>query len=109
MPELPEVNRRLAGALSGFDLAYPPGGAFGDAPGSGERVPDRDLLLADGTRASIYELLSGGTMAPPRLRERREGGFAETAAAGHGALCRCSTRPIRRLAPGGRGDIDPSR
>ncbi|HXH45394.1 MAG TPA: FAD-dependent oxidoreductase [Bradyrhizobium sp.] len=56
----PAVNRQLAGILSGFDLRYPSGDVFQDAPGVGERVADRDLILADGTSASLYALLSPG-------------------------------------------------
>ncbi|WP_062769610.1 FAD-dependent oxidoreductase [Sphingopyxis terrae] len=58
--ELPEVNRRLAGVLSGFDLRYLGGDLFGDALGVGERVADRALRFADGTYTSIYRLLSRG-------------------------------------------------
>ena len=56
----PEVNRQMAGVLSGFDLRYPVGGLFGDGPGVGERVPDRTITLADGTTGSIHGLLRQG-------------------------------------------------
>lgn len=57
---MPEVNRRLAGVLSGFDLRYPRYRLFGNAPESGERVADREVTATDGTAASIYGLLSQG-------------------------------------------------
>jgi len=59
--KVPEINRRLAGVLSGFDLRYPSGGLFGDRPGAGERVADRNIVLPDETTTRIYALLAGGT------------------------------------------------
>lgn len=58
--KMPEVNRRLAGVLSGFDLRYPAGGLFGNRMGSGERVPDHPVTLADGTSTTIHSLLADG-------------------------------------------------
>lgn len=57
---MPDVNRRLAGVLSGFDLRYPAGGLFGAAPGVGERLADREVVLTDGTETRIYDLLAAG-------------------------------------------------
>ncbi|WP_411906702.1 FAD-dependent oxidoreductase [Rhizobium mayense] len=58
---MPDVNRRLAGVLSGFDLQYPPVGLFTGEAGAGQRLPDRDVILADGTATSLYRLLTPGT------------------------------------------------
>lgn len=58
--KVPEVNRQMAGVLSGFDLHYPAGGLFGNGPGVGQRVPDRALTLADGTSTSLHSLLRQG-------------------------------------------------
>lgn len=58
--KIPEVNRRLAGALSGFDVCYPSSGLFGDGTGSGERVPDCPLTLTNGTSTTIHALLTTG-------------------------------------------------
>jgi len=58
--KMPEVNRGLAGVLSGFDLRYPPGGIFGYNTEIGERVPDRPLTLADGTSTTIHSFLADG-------------------------------------------------
>ncbi len=57
---VPDVNRRLAGVLSGFDLRYAQNKWFGDEPGAGVRVPDRTLTLIDGSTENIHALLSGG-------------------------------------------------
>ncbi|MET1756136.1 FAD-dependent monooxygenase [Novosphingobium sp. RD2P27] len=57
---IPEVNRCLAGVLSGFDLRYPSSDLFGSGDGAGERIPDRSLTLMDGTSTSIHSLLCGG-------------------------------------------------
>nr|BAA07387.1 6-hydroxylation enzyme of tetracycline [Kitasatospora aureofaciens] len=43
---LPDTNRHMAGMLSGFDVAY--GG--GDHPLVGRRMPDAELITADGPR-----------------------------------------------------------
>jgi 2-polyprenyl-6-methoxyphenol hydroxylase-like FAD-dependent oxidoreductase len=63
---MPEVNRQLAAEGSGFGVAYseplfPPEPSWEHRIGvSGQRVPDRDLLLADGSRTSLYRLLEEG-------------------------------------------------
>lgn len=58
---IPELNRRLAGELSGFDLAYPPNSLPGIAgEGAGVRIPDHQVILADGTPTSIHSLLRDG-------------------------------------------------
>lgn len=57
---IPAVNRHLAGILSGFDLSYPATGLFESTPGAGERVPDRSLILADGSSANVHGLLASG-------------------------------------------------
>jgi len=56
----PEVNRRLAGVLSGFDLRCPAGGLFGDEGEAGERVPDRPLTLPDGKSTTLHSLMADG-------------------------------------------------
>lgn len=58
--KMPEVNRRLAGILSGFELRYPNHALFGDAPGAGERVADHPLKLESGSTANLHGLLSEG-------------------------------------------------
>lgn len=52
----PEVNRRLAGTLSGFNLCYAPGPLLG----GGERVADRELVLEDGSATRLHDLLTDG-------------------------------------------------
>ncbi|WP_306185035.1 FAD-dependent monooxygenase [Streptomyces sp. MK5] len=53
---LPDTNRHLAGLVSGLALAYPPAGDAGDSgssgshPLTGQRVPDVELINADGDR-----------------------------------------------------------
>ena len=60
----PEVNRALAGELSGFGLRYPvplaSDAGAGNADWIGRRVPDWLLRLADGTAVGIHELLHAG-------------------------------------------------
>src|SRR6516164_4051889 len=63
---LPEVNRQLAAEGSGFGVAYPEP-LFLPDPGwehrngvSGQRLPDMDLVLADGSRAALYNFLEDG-------------------------------------------------
>ncbi|MFI9275853.1 FAD-dependent monooxygenase [Kitasatospora sp. NPDC052896] len=45
---LPDTNHHIAGMLSGFDVAY--GAGPGDHPLTGRRMPDAELLTADGPR-----------------------------------------------------------
>jgi hypothetical protein len=53
-------------SLSGFGVAYPeplfaPGSNWEHREGvSGQRLPDMDLLLNDGSRTTLYRLLKGG-------------------------------------------------
>jgi hypothetical protein len=78
---VPEVNRRLAADGSGFSVVYPDP-LMPPAPGwehrngvSGHRLPDMDLVLADGSPKSLYRSLetarwvelhrSPNTEAPP--------------------------------------------
>jgi 2-polyprenyl-6-methoxyphenol hydroxylase-like FAD-dependent oxidoreductase len=65
----PEVNRRLAGALTGFDLRYGPGTLLG----GGERVLDRALVLEDGRTTGLHDLLADGRwlhLSPDRQTRR---------------------------------------
>jgi 2-polyprenyl-6-methoxyphenol hydroxylase-like FAD-dependent oxidoreductase len=61
-----EVNRQVAAEGSGFDVAYPEP-LFLPDPGwehrkglSGQRLPDMDLVLADGSRTALYRFLEDG-------------------------------------------------
>jgi 2-polyprenyl-6-methoxyphenol hydroxylase-like FAD-dependent oxidoreductase len=51
-----DVNRRLAGTLSGFDLRYAPGPLLG----GDERVADVELVLEDGRATRLHDLLTDG-------------------------------------------------
>jgi 2-polyprenyl-6-methoxyphenol hydroxylase-like FAD-dependent oxidoreductase len=61
-----EVNQQLAAEGSGFGVAYPeplfpPDQGWEHRIGvSGQRLPDRDLTLADGSRKALYRLLEDG-------------------------------------------------
>ena len=61
-----EVNHQLAAEGSGFGVAYPEP-LFPPNPGwehrngvSGQRLPDMDLVLADGSRKALYRFLEDG-------------------------------------------------
>ncbi|WMT76508.1 FAD-dependent oxidoreductase [Bradyrhizobium sp. Ash2021] len=61
-----EVNRQLAGEGSGFGVAYPEP-LFRPDPGwehrngvSGQRLPDMDLVLEEGSRTALYRFLEAG-------------------------------------------------
>jgi hypothetical protein len=61
-----EVNHQLAAEGSGFGVAYPEP-LFQPNPGwehrngvSGQRLPDMDLVLADGSRKTLYRFLEDG-------------------------------------------------
>ena len=61
-----EVNHQLAAEGSGFGVAYPEP-LFLPNPGwehrngvSGQRLPDMDLVLADGSRKALYRFLEDG-------------------------------------------------
>ena len=63
---VPEVNRQLAVEVSGFGVNYPEP-LFAPDPGwehrkgvSGQRLPDMDLILRDGSRTTLYRLLENG-------------------------------------------------
>jgi 2-polyprenyl-6-methoxyphenol hydroxylase-like FAD-dependent oxidoreductase len=63
---IPEVNRQLAAEGSGFGVAYPDP-LFLPDPGwehrngvSGQRLPDVDLVLEDGSRMPAYRFLEDG-------------------------------------------------
>lgn len=60
---IPAVNHRLAGELSGFDVAYRAEDNETLAAGmlaAGIRVPDVDLAVADGTATTLYGLMTEG-------------------------------------------------
>ena len=72
-----EINRRLAAEGSGFGVAYPDP-LFPLDPGwehrngvSGQRLPDLDLVLEDGSRTALYRLLEDGRWA--RLQRAPDG------------------------------------
>ena len=61
-----EINRQLAAEGSGFGVVYPDP-LFPPEPGwehrsgvSGQRAPDMDLLLANGSRTTLYRFLEDG-------------------------------------------------
>jgi 2-polyprenyl-6-methoxyphenol hydroxylase-like FAD-dependent oxidoreductase len=66
MLRVTEVNRQLADETSGFGVAYPeplfpPDRGWGHRKGiSGQRLPDTDLVLNDGSTATLYDLLMDG-------------------------------------------------
>ena len=61
-----EVNRQLAAEGSGFGVAYPeplfpPDSGWEHRDGvSGQRLPDKDVVLADGSRTSLYRFFEDG-------------------------------------------------
>jgi 3-(3-hydroxy-phenyl)propionate hydroxylase len=64
---LDEVNRLLAAEGSGFGVAYA-ASLYAPEPGwqhrvgiSGNRIPDLDLLLEDGSRAALYGFMNDGS------------------------------------------------
>jgi hypothetical protein len=61
--KIPTVNHRLAGELSGFDVAYGTDAKAAVAAGrlaAGARVPDVELVGKDGGSMSLYSLLVEG-------------------------------------------------
>jgi 2-polyprenyl-6-methoxyphenol hydroxylase-like FAD-dependent oxidoreductase len=64
--KLPAINRQLAAEGSGFEVAYPeplfaPNAGWQHRAGvSGQRLPDMDLVLADGSRSNLYNFLQTG-------------------------------------------------
>ncbi|GAA4224521.1 FAD-dependent monooxygenase [Actinomadura meridiana] len=52
---IPEVGRHLSGVVSGLDIRHDVGP--GDHPLLGARMPDRPLILPDGRRTRIFDLL----------------------------------------------------
>ena len=78
-----EINRRLAAEGSGFGVAYPDP-LFPLDPGwehrngvSGQRLPDLDLVLEDGSRTALYRLLKDGRWV--RLQRAPDGGTLSNA------------------------------
>jgi 2-polyprenyl-6-methoxyphenol hydroxylase-like FAD-dependent oxidoreductase len=60
---IPAANRRMAGEISGFDLAYGPEAAVGRTNGrlaAGARVPDTVLATQGEDEKSLYPLLEAG-------------------------------------------------
>jgi 2-polyprenyl-6-methoxyphenol hydroxylase-like FAD-dependent oxidoreductase len=63
---VPEVNRQLAEHLSGVGVGYPepllpPAAGWEHRNGvSGQRLPDMELVLKDGSRTTLYHLLKDG-------------------------------------------------
>ena len=75
---VPEVNRRLAAEGSGFGVTYPEP-LFLPDPGwehrngvSGQRLPDMNLVLADGSRTALYRFLEGGRWVRLQLAPDKE-------------------------------------
>jgi 2-polyprenyl-6-methoxyphenol hydroxylase-like FAD-dependent oxidoreductase len=63
---VPAINRHFADEVSGFGVAYPnplfpPSDNWQHQEGvSGERLPNMDLVLKDGSRTTLYRLLEDG-------------------------------------------------
>ena len=63
---VPDINRQLAAEGSGFGVAYPeplfrPDLGWEHRNGvSGQRLPDTDLVLEDGSRTALYRFLEDG-------------------------------------------------
>jgi 2-polyprenyl-6-methoxyphenol hydroxylase-like FAD-dependent oxidoreductase len=63
---VPDINRQLAAEGSGFGVAYPeplfrPDLGWEHRNGvSGQRLPDMDLVLEDGSRTALYRFLEDG-------------------------------------------------
>ena len=63
---VPEVNRKLSDQLSGFGVGYPepllpPATGWQHRNGvSGQRLPDMELVLKDGSRTTLYRLFEAG-------------------------------------------------
>lgn len=63
---VPEINRQLSDQLSGFGVAYPEPLFQAERDWqhwtgvSGHRLPDRNLVLRDGSRTTLYQCLEGG-------------------------------------------------
>jgi 2-polyprenyl-6-methoxyphenol hydroxylase-like FAD-dependent oxidoreductase len=65
-----ELNRHLAGELSGFDIAYPHDALPGVTdPAAGRRAPDSALVLEDGTTTTVHALLHDGKWLALSLSE----------------------------------------
>jgi 2-polyprenyl-6-methoxyphenol hydroxylase-like FAD-dependent oxidoreductase len=89
-----EVNRQLAAEGSGFGVAYPEP-LFPPDPGwehrngvSGQRLPDKDVVLADGSRTALYRFLEDGRWVLLQLAPDKgtsSGGWMRTVTLGTGA------------------------
>jgi 2-polyprenyl-6-methoxyphenol hydroxylase-like FAD-dependent oxidoreductase len=70
---VPAINRYFADEVSGFGVAYPeplfaPDRNWEHREGvSGHRLPDSELVLQDGSRATLYRLLENGRWARLQL------------------------------------------
>jgi 3-(3-hydroxy-phenyl)propionate hydroxylase len=69
LASMDEPRKRLAGTISGLDIHYDLGEGH---PLLGRRMPDLDLLTADGP-VRVFELLHGGK--PVLLTLGQSGGF----------------------------------
>jgi 2-polyprenyl-6-methoxyphenol hydroxylase-like FAD-dependent oxidoreductase len=77
------VNRQLAAEGSGFGVAYPeplfpPDSGWEHRNGvSGQRVPDMDVELADGSRKALYRFLEDGRWVRMQLAPNKENSDAQ--------------------------------
>ena len=75
---VPEINRQLAAEGSGFGVAYPeplfpPNTGWEHRRGvSGQRLPDLDVALADGSRTTLYRFLAEGRWVRLQLAPDKE-------------------------------------
>ena len=69
LARLPDANRHLAGLMSGLDLRYDLGGTD---PLVGARMPDLDLIRADGQKTRVSTLLHAGRGLLLELGNTRE-------------------------------------
>ncbi|MBT2382886.1 FAD-dependent monooxygenase [Streptomyces sp. ISL-11] len=79
-----EVNRKLAGRVSGLDTAYPPLAPSCAGPLSGRRMPDIALTTSDNTR--VFELLHDGHFVLLNLEGNGESLMRARVADGPGRL-----------------------
>jgi hypothetical protein len=78
---VPEINRQLADEMSGFGVAYPeplfsPEAGWEHRNGvSGQRLPDMDFALKDGSVTTLYRLLARGSWVRLQLSPDVETSF----------------------------------
>lgn len=100
---LPQVNRRLAGELSGFDVAYGSDAKQALSDGkmaAGVRVPDTDLITCDGSVVSLYGQLGAGNWLHIAFTPEAEAARPEWLAAGSVRTMKAATPSAFRAFDG---------